>query len=248
MRTSATDSVSAPAVVVGSEEEAGYRTISVLAIVSLVLGIASPLSLIAPLLFAIPICGAALAFLAMRRIAASDGALIGRAAAAIGLALSIASVTAAYSRTTLTQELLSRQARVEALEWCRLLQLGSIEGALQLTSSSIQHPPPPLPDAPADESPSPLETFRTDPVVKLLLGPGHGETVKYVQDTAFDPGTGGSARIQQQFTVSAAADAGQTSPTTIEIVMQRTGPYGHNPPQWQVSAYRIDDGTPAGPK
>ena len=43
------------------DDEPSYRTISVLALVSLMFGLAAPLCLMAPLLFVIPIAGVALA-------------------------------------------------------------------------------------------------------------------------------------------------------------------------------------------
>ena len=75
--------------VVGGEEEPAISNISALSVVSLLLGLAAPLSLAAPLLWAIPLFGAAVAIVTMRRIASSDGTLIGRRAAVIGLALSV---------------------------------------------------------------------------------------------------------------------------------------------------------------
>ncbi len=72
-----TTAMSPPAAVVGAEDEAPYRTMSVLSIVGLVLGVAAPLAMFAPLLFAIPIAGAAVSLLALRRIALSEGRLSG---------------------------------------------------------------------------------------------------------------------------------------------------------------------------
>jgi hypothetical protein len=242
-----TSAASPPAVVIGADDDAAYRTVSILSIVSLVLGLTAPLALIAPLLFALPIAGAVVAVLAIRRIAVSDGALVGRTAAVIGLALSIASVSAAFTRTALIQELLSRQARAAAFEWFTLLQAGDAERAFQMTTASRQSPPPKDPadphDAGSEPETPPLETFRVDPVVHFLLDHAQGTPVEYVRDSAFDPGSGGNVRIQQLFTVGATADSGRGSATSVEIVLQRVRGINGAPSQWLVSAYKSDDVT-----
>ena len=218
-----------------------------MSIVSLVLGLAAPLALIAPLLFAFPIAGAVVAVLAIRRIAASDGAMVGRMAAVIGLALSIASVSAAFTRTALTQELLSRQARATAFEWFKLLQAGDAERAFLMTTASRQSPPPKDPADPraASSEPEtpPVEKFRVDPVVHFLLDHAQGMPVEYVRDTAFDPASSGGERIQQLFIVGAPADSGHGSATSVEIVLQRVRGFRGAPSQWLVSAHQSDDVT-----
>src|SRR5262249_44099829 len=93
-----------PHAVVGGEGEPTTSEIGALAIVALLLGIAAPLSLAAPLLWAIPLFGIAVAALALVRITASEGALIGRRAAVIGLAVSVASLCAAASHSFLLRE------------------------------------------------------------------------------------------------------------------------------------------------
>ncbi len=240
-------SPSPSAVVIGADEDAPYRTVSVLSIVSLVLGLAAPLAMIAPLLFALPIAGAVVAVLAIRRIAASDGLMVGRMAAVIGLALSIASVSAAVTRTALTQELLSRQARAAAFEWFKLLQAGDAERAFLMTLASRQSPPPQDPsdlhDAVSEPETPPLEKFRVEPVVHFLLDHAQGMPVEYVRDSAFDPASNGGERIQQLFVVGAPAAAGDASTTSVEIVLQQVRGYKGAPSQWLVSAYQSDDVT-----
>ncbi len=240
------------AVVIGMDDEAGYRTVSSLALVSLVFGLAAPLCLMAPLLFAFPIAGAVLALLAIRRITVSDGALIGRAAAMIGLALSIASMTAAFTHTTLAQELLSRQARATALEWIALLQAGEVEPAFEQTVASKQGSPPPppagAPEAAAEPQVPPMDTFRADPIVHFLLAHAQGAPVRYVQDEAFDPGVRGDASVQQQFEIGASEESAGASTTSIQLIMKRSPGYNGSRSQWLVSAYKSDDISPHPPE
>lgn len=232
------------AVVIGMDDEAGYRTISILALVSLVLGLTAPLCLMAPLLFALPIAGTIVALLAIRRIAASDGALIGRAAAVIGLALSIASMTAALTHTALAQELLSRQARATALEWIAFLQAGDAEQAFEQTVASKQGSPPPLADSPeaaAETQVPPIDTFRADPVVHFLLAHAKGSPVRYVQDEVFEPGVRGEAIIQQRFEIGASAASAEAPTTSVQLIMKRSRGYNGAASKWLVSAYKSDE-------
>jgi hypothetical protein len=91
VETSAYSSAAGPSMaVIGADEDTVYRTLSVMSLISLCLGLAAPLCLVAPLLYAIPIAGTAVALVALRQIATSDGALIGRKAALVALALCVA--------------------------------------------------------------------------------------------------------------------------------------------------------------
>jgi len=238
--TPSTDSIS-PATL-GADDEVGFRTISVLSIVSLVLGLASPLAMIAPLLLVLPITGAVLALLAIRRIAVSDGALIGRTAAVIGLVLSVAWASAPLARAAVAKEMLSRQARDVALDWFHLLQQGDAKQAFDLTLASRQASAPanrPGPDG-APVVP-PFDAFRADPVVKFLLEHAASAPVHYVRDIAFDASSSQGPRIRQEFTVRAGKDSNGPSDTSIELILQRAREYNDGPWQWLVSAYESDD-------
>jgi hypothetical protein len=237
------DSHSAP--VAGADEDAVYRTPSILAIVSLVFGLASPLSMFAPLLLVIPLTGVALALLALRRIALSDGALIGRTAAVLALALAVASVSATFTRTAVAQELLSRQARATAFQWIEFLQRGDAEKAFQMTAASRQAARPREPDAPSESgnepTKSPLETFRSDPVVHFISNEAKGVPVSYVEDMVADSASVPDARVQQKFTVGVPAEIGDSPTTGIELILQRQPAYNQSPTQWIVSAYKSDE-------
>jgi hypothetical protein len=80
-------------------------------------------------------------------------------------------------------------------------------------------------------------------VVRFLLDHAKGAPVEYVQDSAFDPASGGNARIQQLFTVAAQADSGRASATSVELILQRVRGFNGAASQWLVSAYQSDDVT-----
>ncbi len=242
MQTSTHNSTSPQSVAFAPDDETPYRTISILSIVGLVLGIATPLAFFAPLLYAIPIAGIAVSLLAIRRISLSDGAQIGRMAAIIGLALSVAGLTAASTRTMLFQELLSRQARVAALQWIDLLKSGDAETAYKLTSASRQGGPR-EPADPADSAPksSPLDTFRASPVAHFLLDHAQDAPVTFVRDTVFDPATPGNERIQQVYQVAVPAETNAAATTTLTVMLQRVQASDAFPAQWLIAAYNSDD-------
>ncbi|MGD9635672.1 MAG: hypothetical protein AB7G28_05705 [Pirellulales bacterium] len=234
--------------VIGLDEESNYRTPSVLAIVSLILGLAAPLALFAPLVLLIPIAGALVALMAIRQIIASDGALFGRAAANIGLALSIAAIAAAFARTALTEQFLSRQARATADQWFDLLRAGDVQQAYDLTVGSRQAPPKAPPgshEAETEPQVSPIETFRADPVVHFLLEHAQGKPVAYVRDEVVDPAAIFNARVQQLYEVTVPTEGSNSPTTSIELILQRTRGIGVSPNEWLVAAYSSRDLPPA---
>lgn len=234
--------------VVGLDEDSNYRTPCVLAIVSLILGIVAPVALFAPLLLVIAIAGGLLALMAIRQINSSDGTLIGRTAASIGLALSVAAIAAVIARSTLTDKLLSRQAQAAAVEWFSLLQSGDVQRAFERTTASRQAPPKAPPGAPpteAEAQASPLDTFLADPVIHFLLEHTQGKSVQYSRDAIVDMAAVSNARVQQVYEVDIPAEVGDSPSTTIELILQRTRGYANSPAEWLVAAYKSSDLPPA---
>jgi hypothetical protein len=202
--------------VVGGEDEPTYRSLSVLAVVALIAGLLAPLALVAPLLLAIPLFGIGAAAIALRQISASEGAMIGRAVALVGLAFSIAMIGAVFTRTELSRTLLSSQARETGAEWFARLQSGDAEGAFRLTRDSLRPTPPP--DDPAS-APKPYDLFRAQPVVDFLLA--HGDHVHVHYDGDVEPGDGPFDQYQvvQQYTLE---DSHHGEPILVNLVLQRS--------------------------
>src|SRR6476620_3954579 len=92
------------------EQTTEYRTLSVLAIISLVMGLAAPLAVAAPFLLAIPLFGIAVSLVALRRIAVSGGVLAGRWAATLGLVLCVASAVLPISHDMIQRAIRVHQA------------------------------------------------------------------------------------------------------------------------------------------
>ena len=69
--------------------DGSYHSVSSVAVVALVVGILSPLAFAHVLLWSLPLVGVAVSLAALVQIDRSDGVLIGRKAAIVGLVLSL---------------------------------------------------------------------------------------------------------------------------------------------------------------
>jgi hypothetical protein len=226
----------------GNGEIVEYRTLSVLAIASLAFGLASPLSLLAPLLLAIAFFGAAASIIALQRISSSGGLLAGRGVALVGLALCVASIGAVYGRTIVTRQLLSHQAHAVALQWFELLQSGQAEQAHELTLKRES----PLPvtesnDAANEEGGEShaLERFLEDPVVRAVTAVGGGADVQWNRNLAIEVKRHGLGMVEQLYTITP-ADPGQQA-FRARLSVQRAKYPGQDRPTWLITSYELED-------
>jgi hypothetical protein len=121
---------------------AGYRGVSLTAVIALVLGIASILALVHPLLWVVPPVAVVVALIAIRAIDAPDSNLTGRNLALVGLAIALVFGLWAPSRAITRQAKLFGQARVFADEWFELVRAGKLHEAHQLTLAPIERQKP----------------------------------------------------------------------------------------------------------
>jgi hypothetical protein len=229
--------------ILGDREDVAVGNISALAVMSLILGLASPLSLAAPLLWAIPLAGAVIAVMTIRRIALSDGALVGRQAAVIGLALSVASLTAAASRSVVTEQVLSYQARHVAAEWLAMLQAGDMQTAFKSTAEGKRGPaPPPPPGSPAAAEPprDRLAEFRQDRLIRYLATVGKDAAISFDHQATGSPETGNGGRLTEYFLVS--PTSGSTLPTkTVHVGVDRIRASSLLAANWVIAEYGGDN-------
>jgi hypothetical protein len=115
---------------------ASYSSISRWALIALALGAASPLVLVSPLLVIVPLAGVAAAIVALRGIRASDGQLLGRWPATIGLCLAVLFAGWGFSRQWTRQDTLIEHARGFVAGWLRICQEGKLQQADQLMRSA----------------------------------------------------------------------------------------------------------------
>ena len=223
------------------DEVIQYRSVSALAVVALLLGLASPLCVIAPLLMVIPIVGAVVSFLALRQISESGGALVGRGAAIAGLVLCVVSGVAAVSRTKVTEYLRTQQAEVVAQQWFELLQSGEKEPAFRLTVRGASPPPPASPDTPPDApAEDPLAEFLHDPVVEAIQSAGQSATVQLVENIDYAAEPRGQYFVRQRFLVTP-PKAASGEPFDVTLTLQRARVSGERAMRWLVAAYGSED-------
>ena len=222
-----------------TEPVAEYRSVSALAIASLVFGMASPLCLAWPLLLVIPLVGTAISIFALRRIDTSDGALAGRWAATAALALCVFSGTAAVTRDLGTRYIRTWQAEKLGREWIELLLAGETEKAFQLTVAGNRREPPIVePGMPAPTE-TPYELFLDDPVVSALTKAGERSEIQRAETLIYEPQPRRQFIIQQEFAIAPRASADQSPQHPIEAILtlQRSHLAGERQPRWLVRTY-----------
>ncbi len=109
-----------------------YGAISPMAIVALLLGLASALALTTLLLLIVPVIALLVASLALRQIARSEGALIGRTAAIAAIALALLFSSLAISLTVSRGAVLRSEAQEFGESWMQLARNGELHRAHQL--------------------------------------------------------------------------------------------------------------------
>jgi len=129
-----------------ADELGRYTSLSSLAICALLLGLASPIAVLAPLMVVIPIAAILVALLALVRINASSGNLSCQKLAYCGLALCILCLVATPMRTQVRDTLYGRQADRAARHWLELVSNNKTETALKQLSGNavmgLSGPPP----------------------------------------------------------------------------------------------------------
>ncbi|MCA9188239.1 MAG: DUF4190 domain-containing protein [Pirellulaceae bacterium] len=112
----------------GSEVEQ-YSALSMFALLALVLGVASILTLVHPLAWILPCLACLSGGLALRKIASSDGALTGRALAVIGIVLAVFFGCWSVTQAVVNKTLVEQQCRSFAEHWLRTVTSASPEEA-----------------------------------------------------------------------------------------------------------------------
>jgi hypothetical protein len=224
-----------------AEQVASYRTVSALAVIGLVFGLASPLCFAWPLFVAIPLVGAVICTFAARRIEASDGALAGRWIAMVGLVLCVFSVTAAVSRNLVTRTIRTTQAEAFGREWIGLLLAGDSEEAFRRTvfgnrpDTRIPEPGTPAPTQ------TPQQQFLDHPIVAKLATAGADSTIQPAETITYEPQAGRQFVIQKRFVVIPPESGGEPHSDRIDVLLtlQRSRLAGELRPRWLVAGHEL---------
>ena len=153
-----------------------YGAISPLAVGALLLGLLSFLALSSLLLLVVPIAAAVAALLALKRIDGSDGALIGRTPALIGMICALLFASIAVTSAVSRSHTLESRARSFGDRWLQLVTRGDLQRAhqLHLPLAERQLPSSSLADyySGNEDAQSQLDQFFNDPLAKAVRGLG----------------------------------------------------------------------------
>lgn len=221
-------------------ESARYRAVSPIAIIALILGMLSASSLLHPSGCAIALLGAVVSIVALNRIAASPE-LIGRKAALLGLALSIAFGVAAPAQALTTRWWLAGEAEPAALGWFRYLQDDKPELAHQMTQLYATRQQP---DRVLDfyrsspEAKENLTEFVADPLIRTLLALGDKAQIRLYEtgDITFDK----EGELIEQYYAVTYPDPRTRQPRTFFVRMDidRLTHKGTGETRWRVISTR----------
>jgi hypothetical protein len=212
------------------EQTTDYRTLSVLAIISLIIGLAAPLAIAAPFLLAIPLFGIAVSLV-------SEGVLAGRWAATVGLALCVASAVLPVSHDLIQRAIRLRQAESFGRNWVAMVTSGNIKQAFSQTADGTRPMPPAEPNAPP--RPAPYETFVDQPVIKALQAAGPGADIRVRDTVEFRAATPRSITVRQLYEVipaSASPTGAGGKPIEFVLSLQRATLPRESMSRWLVTS------------
>ena len=149
-----------------------YGAISPLAVAALLLGLASFLALSSLLLLVVPVAAAFAGLLALKRIDVSEGALIGRTAALIGVICALLFGSIAVSSAVSRNRTLESRAEAFADAWLQIVVDGQLQRAhqLHLPAAERQLPGTSLADyyAGNEDAQTKLDQFFSDPLARQI--------------------------------------------------------------------------------
>lgn len=220
------------------EEATQYRSLSVLALLGLLFGLASPLCFGAPLLMAVPIIGAVLSLLALQRIASSNGSLAGRWAAIIGLFLCVAVGVAPFSRHYVIRTQRESQAKEFGQKWLKMMVDGKVEDAFRLTVDSTRGPAPPTPGEKTTPT-NPYDVFRALPLVKAIEAAGPDAEIRFDETVLYEPESFKKVYVRQKFDVVPHSGGADAKPINVFLISQRAQLASEGRSRWLV--WKMDD-------
>lgn len=205
---------------------AEYRSVSGVAVAAAILGLASPLALLNPLLAPVPIAALVAAVVALQAIRGSGGQLVGRIPALVGLCLATFFLGWGFTSHLTRQSLLEQRAKEAVDGWLMLLQEGKVEQAHQYRLSPVARLS--SPEALTDhynsnkEAGEDLKSFRSSPGVRDLM--------------TFGP----DAKVQFEGLASTVRDGFSD---IIVLKYSYARPAGARQPVWVHATRRYDDST-----
>jgi hypothetical protein len=224
-----------------SVDDDKYSQLSPLAVIALLLGMASLLALVGPLFFLVPAAAIGLALLALGKIRQSDGALVGAGMARVGLALATICLVAALVRGEVRDRMLMDQAGAVAQRWLELMTAGDVASARALLTGDAAGALVPRP-GPGDQPPPPEELERIarerleqDALVRDFAGVNQPQIeVEALSEPMFD---GGRTIVGTTLFV---ADPASGEHRHVQLQMSRNKYYEAEGEPWRVDRWEAD--------
>lgn len=227
-----------------SDQLESYRAVSLLALFGLLLGLMSPLAIVRPLLIVVPVAAVCVSGLAIARIRKSDGRLVGRGAASLGLCLGIFFAALGPAHDATRQRLIFRQARPIAEQFFATLASGEPHKAMQLTKMSASRQP--FDDRlwdyfrEDDEARKELRQFVDHPLIRTLLSLGDRAKVRFYDNERLQRSSARSERASLLYAVTynrGGQTTGKKTSFFVVITLQRVVGRDDSTPQWRVAHF-----------
>jgi hypothetical protein len=218
---------------------ASYRGVSVLAVLTLILGLASALALAHPFLWVLPPATLVIGWLALRAIGVEGSNLTGRGLALLGMALAMVFGVWAPAQILTRQAKIYAQARVFADEWLELIRAGKLHAAHQLAVMEIERQTPGTDlEKYYQESAaakSQLQHFYEEKPLKLMAEQGTLATYEYLGGDGISPREQTTEHIALLYLMRYPED-GREREQKIRIVLDRQELVGHREYLWHLRA------------
>jgi hypothetical protein len=221
------------------ENVANYQSLSVLALFSLLIGLAAPLCLLSKAFLLLPLVGLSVSLLALRQIALSEGRLAGRGAATIGLMLCIASIATAVARDAVTRSMRTAQATEFARTWLHQVASDQTQQAFKSTYKGARPLTPTEPGSPAPEE-SPYDTFLGDALIQKIRATGKDARIELDKTLEFARASRREFTVRQRFLISPmreSVQSGAGDPLEVYLTLHRSRFRGDTHSRWLVMRY-----------
>ena len=215
---------------------AEYRPLCVTAIFALLLGLASAVSLINPVLSIVPLAAVATAIVALKQIAAAPQGVSGRSLAISGLCLAAMFLGWGLAQNLYHQSQVARKAREFADDWLRVLATGDLPRAYELHAArefrQDPHSIQPRVSRVKGESEAELMDFFRDPAVEEFLASGPNvpfrfeEIVQQTRGPLYD-------RVVLKYTFD-----GKRGTFPLWITVRRTFSNAYRNADWELNSVR----------
>lgn len=224
------------------DDQLSYRALSLLSLVALGLGVASPLALAAPFLLLIPAAAIAATFLALGQIKRSEGRLAGAGAAYFGFALALIAVATTVVRGPVRAALIQRQADAAAQAWAEKVAAGQFDEAAKLMTAGVvgsfapkREPGTP---APPDEQLRQffLEGMAADKVI-AAIGAAQPPRLTRVGGSGEPLFERGAVRLATRYALGQQTSAAKTPAKQVDIFMLRIPAYELEGSTWRVERW-----------